>query len=244
MQQIVLRHLSKSFTNQQRVKPVLQDVNLAVDSGQFISIVGPSGCGKTTLLRLIAGLDTCSSGELEINALASCAMVFQEHALFPWKNIEANIAAVLPAEMTASEKKLLVGNALEMVGMEQTLHLYPHQLSGGMKQRVNLARALVRDDNILLMDEPFSHLDYLNRRALQDQLLKIWSQNQLTILFVTHDLEEAIYLSDKVLVMGKEQSMVNTLINIEIKRPREYLQTRSEALFAHYLTELTALIEH
>jgi ABC-type nitrate/sulfonate/bicarbonate transport system ATPase subunit len=220
----------------------LEGVSLQLaEAGEFVSLLGPSGCGKTTLLKILAGLLSPTSGRLLINDLPVTgpgpdrAVVFQDFVLLPWDTVLANAAFALEMrgvdrgarERIAREKLAKVG----LLGFERT---FPHELSGGMKQRVGLARALAADPQILLMDEPFGSLDALTRQVLQEELLKIWEADQKTVIFVTHSIDEAVFLSDRVLVMGTRPGRILEDVRIDLPRPRPE-SVRNDARF-HELT--------
>jgi len=221
----------------------LADFSFTVAGGRFVSVVGPSGCGKTTLLRMAAGLIACDSGQIRLDGAEltepspKTSMVFQAIGLMPWKHIAGNVA--LGIQLQAHRRKLtraendLVESTLAMVGLTGFEHYYPHQLSGGMQQRVGLARALVRRPEILLMDEPFGALDAQTRAVMQDELLRLWSRVKSTVLFITHDLDEAIYLSDQVVIMGRRPGRIKQVLDIKLPRPRYSYDPRAEPEFAH-----------
>jgi NitT/TauT family transport system ATP-binding protein len=220
----------------------LADFNLKVDGGRFVSVVGPSGCGKTTLLRMAAGLIPWDGGEIRLDGdeltgpSPKMSMVFQAIGLMPWKSIQSNIA--LGIQLQAHRRKLtaretdLVTSTIAMVGLNGFEHYYPYQLSGGMQQRVGLARALVRQPEILLMDEPFGALDAQTRAVLQDELLALWGRVKSTVLFITHDLDEAIYLSDLVVIMGRRPGRIKQVLEVKLARPRYSYDARAEPEFA------------
>jgi ABC-type nitrate/sulfonate/bicarbonate transport system ATPase subunit len=220
----------------------IDDFSLTVGGGRFVTVVGPSGCGKTTLLRIAAGLMPADSGAVRLDGIVlqspspKMSMVFQGIGLMPWKTIEANIA--LGVQLQSHRWKLseaearLVAATLEMVGLSGFERHYPHQLSGGMQQRVGLARALVRRPEILLMDEPFGALDAQTRTVLQDELLALWARAKSTILFITHDLDEAIYLSETVIIMGRRPGRIKEVLEVNLPQPRYSYDARAEAEFA------------
>lgn len=220
----------------------LDDFSLKIDGGRFVSVVGPSGCGKTTLLRMAAGLIPSDSGEIRLDGIAlqnpspKMSMVFQGIGLMPWKTIVDNVA--LGVQLQAHRAKLTdeelqrVEATLALVGLSGFERYYPHQLSGGMQQRVGLARALVRQPEILLMDEPFGALDAQTRTVLQDELLTLWGRVKSTVLFITHDLDEAIYLSDMVVVMGRRPGRIKEVLEVNLPQPRYGYDTRAEKEFA------------
>jgi NitT/TauT family transport system ATP-binding protein len=220
---LVVSRLNKSFGNLE----ALRGINLEVERGEFISVVGPSGCGKTTFLRIIAGLEQASAGDVLLDGHAvrkpggDRGFVFQNDNLLPWRTVFAN--AMIGREISGvagpAERKHTMA-LLKLVGLEGFEHYYPRQLSGGMRQRVNLARALAIDPEILLMDEPFSALDAQTREIMQTELLRIWDDGRKTVLFVTHQIDEAVFLSDRVLVFARRPGQLQAEIKIPLPRPR------------------------
>ncbi|QKH38195.1 ABC transporter ATP-binding protein [Achromobacter pestifer] len=206
---------------------VLQDINLDVPAGRFVSIVGASGCGKSTLLRLILGLDGDYSGQILLDgkpvrgAGLDRGIVFQDHRLFPWLNVERNIATALRnAPLSKAEKRELVAEHIALVGLQGFEKSYPHQISGGMAQRVAIARGLVNRPRVLLLDEPLGALDALTRSRLQNELQRIWQQEQITMVLVTHDVEEAVFLGDRVVVMQPRPGRIRRVVDIDLPHPR------------------------
>ena len=225
---IEISGVNKVFHTGGRELVALQDIKLQIPRGQFTCLLGPSGCGKSTLLNAVAGFALPSSGSIVADGVPVTGpgpergMVFQEYALFPWMTVEDNIAFGLeikkqPRAVIAST----VGALLEMLSLADFRHRYPKDLSGGMRQRVAIARVLALDSPIMLMDEPFGALDALTRRNLQDELLRIWAQLKKTILFVTHSIEEAIYLADRIVVMTYRPGTVKRDLLVELARPRD-----------------------
>ena len=206
---------------------VLDGIDFSVNEGEFFSIIGPSGCGKTTLLRIIAGLESYEGKVLlrgrEIKGpSADRVMVFQDYALFPWRNVIGNIVFGLEVKRLKKERLLEIAKKMiEIVGLAGFEYKYPHELSGGMKQRVALARALVCDPELLLMDEPLSALDAQTRLEMQEEVVKIWQETKKTIVYVTHSIEEAVYLADRILVLSKRPAKVKKIVEVPIKRPRD-----------------------
>ena len=207
----------------------LDAFDMDVEEGEFLSIVGPSGCGKSTFLNVLLGLIKPDSGEVRIRGRkitgpgSERAMVFQEFGLLPWRTVQHNIELGLELKRTAAAKRRPVAERLiSLVGLAGFENHYPHELSGGMKQRVGLARALATDPDVLLMDEPFAALDAQTRDLMQVELLRIWREARKTVLFVTHQIDEAIYLSDRVLVMSKRPGRTKKIFDIKLPRPREY----------------------
>ncbi|MDR1395188.1 MAG: ABC transporter ATP-binding protein [Deltaproteobacteria bacterium] len=207
---------------------VLKDVSLDVYDGEFLTLVGPSGCGKSTILDLLAGLIPNSGGEILIDGrvITGPAMdrgfVMQAYALFPWLTVQANVEFGLTIKkIPKKERKIISSRYLEMVGLTAFASRYPHELSGGMKQRVAIARALAFDPEVLLMDEPFAALDAQTRETLQDELLELWEKTKKTIVFVTHAIDEAVYLADRIAVMAAGPGRITELVNIKLARPRQ-----------------------
>ena len=219
---------------------VLDNVSLSVHEREFLTVLGPSGCGKTTLLRSIAGLTPLTQGEVVLDGTRvtrpnpRLSMVFQTIGLVPWKTVWENVALGLQLQLhrrlTTAERES-VGHFLELVGLQSFWSYYPYQISGGMQQRVGLARALVRQPEVLLMDEPFGALDAQTRAILQDELLRLWGQTGSTVVFVTHDLDEAIYLSDRVVLMTRRPGRVKLTIDVPLPRPRYAYDVRAEPEF-------------
>ena len=227
---IEVKNISKSFEGKKSDKlSVLEDINLTINDGELICLLGPSGCGKTTLLRLIAGLDQPTSGEIIANGevvkkpSGDRAVIFQQYSLFPWLTVLQNVTFGL--EMTKkgskAENVAAAERYLKSVGLIDFKDSYPHELSGGMKQRVAIIRSLLNHSPILLMDEPFSALDMQNRHKLQEQLIGVWKRFENTIVFVTHDVDEAVYLADKIIIMDKNPGRIAEIVEVDIERPRK-----------------------
>ncbi len=213
---------------------VFRDISFTVEHGQFVSIIGPSGCGKTTILKIISGLEKASEGEIYIddNHLTGpdkmVGLVFQEYALFPWRTTLQNVEFGLEIKgMEKRRRKSAAGDYIKAFGLDGFEDKYPFELSGGMQQRVAIARTLINDPAVLLMDEPFSSLDGPTRNSLQDFLLKIWQERKVTILFVTHSVEEAVYLSDRVIVLSGRPAKIVKIIDLDYPRPRGRTAIRS-----------------
>ena len=240
-----ISHLGKTFEDLH----ALLDVNLDVERGEFISVVGPSGCGKTTFLRIVAGLEPASSGEVLLDGRAVHApggdrgFVFQNDSLLPWRTVFANaiIGREVAGQVGAAERQRTM-ELLKLVGLEGFENYHPRQLSGGMRQRVNLARALAIDPEILLMDEPFSSLDAQTREIMQTELMRIWEEGRKTVLFVTHQIDEAVFLSDRVLVFARRPGRLLESVVIELLRPRA-LAIKRTAEFVRYVDHIWRLIE-
>ncbi len=223
---LVIRNLNKTFTTMEGGLTVLEEVNLTIRKGEFVSLVGSSGCGKSTLLRIIAGLETEYDGTVLLEGKPirgpglDRGMVFQEHRLFPWLTVEENVAFALDGQ-DGKEKSGVVRDHLDLVGLTGFEKAYPHQLSGGMAHRAAIARALVNRPGILLMDEPFGSLDALTRIQMQQEILRIWKTERTTMILVTHDIEEAIYLGDRVAVMSRRPGTIRNVIRVDLPRPRD-----------------------
>jgi len=244
---LALRHVSKRFAGDDTA-PVLDRIDLNVRSGEFVSIVGASGCGKSTLLRLVAGLDDAFEGDIEfggervISTDLSRGIVFQDHRLFPWLNVEQNIAVALRnARLSKHEKARAVAEHVALVGLRGYERHHPHQLSGGMAQRVAIARGLVNRPRLLLLDEPFGALDALTRARMQDELQRIWATERITMLLVTHDVEEAVLLADRVVVMQARPGRIADVIRVDAPRPRARtdasIARMKDAIVAGFFTE-------
>ncbi|MET3575525.1 ABC transporter ATP-binding protein [Bhargavaea ullalensis] len=221
-----IENVEKSFGKDGRREQVLRDINLQMEEGEFVSLLGPSGCGKSTLLSIVAGLARPDSGRLQLGGQTidrpgkERGMVFQEAALFPWLNVEENVRFPLKGAMSKEQMQETARRHLRLVQLSQYGNHHPHELSGGMQQRVSIARALAMDPAVLLMDEPFGALDEQTRMRLQDVLEEIWIETKKTILFVTHSIQEAVRLSDRVVVMGTHPGRIIEEIPVALGRPR------------------------
>ena len=227
---IEVKNINKSFISKKNDQlSVLKDINLNIDDGELVCLLGPSGCGKTTLLRLIAGLDQPTSGEIIANGekvvepSGDRAVIFQQYSLFPWLTVLQNVTFGLEMTKKGSKEENIetAERYLTRVGLIDFKDSYPHELSGGMKQRVAIIRSLLNHSPILLMDEPFSALDMQNRHKLQEQLIGVWKRFENTIVFVTHDVDEAVYLADKIVIMDKNPGRIANIIDVDIERPRK-----------------------
>ena len=242
-----IRRLSKAYRLKGQTLPVLQDIDLDIRPGEFISILGASGCGKSTLLRLIVGLDTDHQGTIVLDSQPvrgpglERGIVFQDHRLFPWMTLQQNIALALKNHaLPAEEEQHLVAEHIELVGLRGFEHAYPHQLSGGMAQRAAIARALVNKPKVLLLDEPLGALDALTRVRLQQELQRIRERERCTVVMVTHDIEEALYLGDRVIVMDAHPGRIREDLPIDLAHPRERTPPALQILKQRLLEQLMA----
>jgi ABC-type nitrate/sulfonate/bicarbonate transport system ATPase subunit len=241
-----LRKVSKTYRVNHQPLPVLQDISLVVKPGEFVTLVGASGCGKSTILRLVVGLDVDYEGDILLDGQTIVgpglerSIVFQEHRLLPWLTVEQNVALGLDADRrSAAEKKLTVHEHIGLVGLKGFEKAYPRQLSGGMAQRAAIARALVTQPEILLLDEPLGALDSLTRSYLQQELLRIWRQEQVTVLMVTHDVEEAVFLSDKIVVLAQRPGRIRQIVTVDLPHPRNRVDPAFGALRKEVLDHLS-----
>jgi NitT/TauT family transport system ATP-binding protein len=233
---LAFRHVTLQLAGRQ----ILQDINLEMGRSEFICVVGPSGCGKTTLLRLLAGLvlpdagEVIYKGKVVTQPASDIALIFQDYskALLPWRTAAGNVSLALEAlRVPKAERPARVARLLEKVGLEQHAGKYPAQLSGGMQQRLQIARCLAQDPSVLLMDEPFGALDAMTRQVLQDEVLDIAKAGRTSVFFVTHDLEEAIYLGDRVIALRPNPGRVAQVFDVHLPRPRNQLTTREDPEF-------------
>ncbi len=241
---IDITNVSHAFDTPKGRLPVLLNVNLTVQAGEFVALLGPSGCGKSTLLRLVAGLEPPTHGELLQDGKRisqpdpSRIVVFQDPTLFPWRTVWDNVALGLQARGLLEKHDERVEDALTRVGLSQFAQSYPHQLSGGMAQRVSFARALVNDPELLILDEPLGKLDSLTRLAMQSELVELWRRNNFSALLVTHDVEEALFLAQRVVIFGDRPAQIKAELNVDLPYPRKrsdpvIVELRREAL--HHL---------
>ncbi len=233
---VIIQDLGKVFLARTGRVEALRDVDLVIPSGQFCCVVGPSGCGKTTLLRILAGLEEHTRGRLEIAQLDPTkplnSMVFQEQSIFPWMTVLDNVAYGLQMRgVDGAQRREIVEYYVDKVGLSAFRRAYPHQLSGGMKQRVSVARAFANDPEILLMDEPFAALDEQNKLLLQEELLKIWEESKKTVVFITHSIDEAIILGDRVVVMTARPGTIKADIPVAFPRPRQVHELKASPAF-------------
>ena len=244
-----VRNVTKAYISEEGEIKALEDINLDVKPGEFLCIIGPSGCGKTTLLRMIAGLEYPTSGEIildgkEVKGPSSDrGMVFQEFSLFPWRTVLKNVEFGLQMRnIKSKERHAIAERYIELVGLRGFEKHYPYELSGGMKQRVAIARALATEPSILLMDEPFGSVDAQTRNILQEELLQIWKRTEKTIIFVTHSVDEAVYLADRVVVMSARPGRIVECIDIDIERPRKRTSVEANVIREQLLRKL--ITEH
>jgi NitT/TauT family transport system ATP-binding protein len=243
---IAVEHLSKRYPSGTLA---LSDINLEINEGEFVAVVGPSGCGKSTLMRIMAELDTATDGRVTVSdaqvgpgSLAS-AVVFQEQSLFPWMRVADNIAFAFDSlKLPKDEVARRVAKELELVGLSNFANAYPHELSGGMKQRVAVARAFAVDPPVLYMDEPFGALDEQTRVSLANELMALWERMRKTVVFITHGIEEAVTLADRVIVLSAHPGTVKAIIPIDFPRPREAVSLRGDPKFGAYVVQIWDLL--
>lgn len=252
MSAIELRDVSLRYGSGSEVREILSSINLKVHAGEFLSIIGPSGCGKTTLLRLMAGLVHPTQGAITAGGSPikkpsrRRAIVFQDYgkALLPWRRVWSNVALPLEEQGDkASSRRKKALELLRVMRLESVADHFPEQLSGGMQQRVQIARTLAQQPDIWLMDEPFGALDAITRQQLQDEVARIAADRGITVIFITHDLEEAIYLGDRVIVLGAHPGRIIEEINVALPKPRNQLATREDSRFLEHRHHLFGLLE-
>jgi NitT/TauT family transport system ATP-binding protein len=236
---IRIRDLHKRFGG----LTAIDGVSLDIAHGEFFMIVGPSGCGKTTLLRILAGLDSVTSGTIEIETPNSQrpvnSMIFQGDSIFPWMTVWNNAAYGLKMRRApASTIKEVVGHYLSRTGLTRFAKYYPHQLSGGMRQRVSIARAFANDPEVLLMDEPFSALDAQNKLLLQEELLRIWEEHKKTVVFITHSVDEAVFLGDRIMVMTAQPGKVKMFVPVALARPRNIMELQKSPQYGELIAHI------
>ncbi len=243
---IKISNLTKVFGDGAETVTALNGINFTIPEGSFVSLIGPSGCGKTTLLRCIAGLETPTAGEVNIDGKtitkpgSDRGFAFQQANLFPWLTIRENVAFGLKARHIYNAHKNDVDDFINLVGLKGFEKSYPHQLSGGMNQRASLARALVGKPKILLLDEPLGALDAFTRMNMQDEILRLKQKNETTMVMVTHDVDEAVYMSDYVVIMSARPSKVEKIIKIELSHPR----ARGQDVFLKYRTQILEILNY
>jgi len=249
-----IQNVRKEFRLDTGNLEVLSNINLDIRSGEFVSIVGASGCGKSTLLRIIAGLEKATTGHVRIGdhlvekPSIETGMIFQESRLFPWLTVEENVEFGIYEKLPKQEKKKLIQDHINLVGLKGFEQAYPKQLSGGMQQRVSIARALINQPNVLLLDEPFGALDALTRIHMQNEILRIWKLEQTTMILVTHDIDEAIFLSDRIVVLSSRPGSVKKIISVESARPRdrssvEFMKIRKE-IYAEFFEDSSLELDY
>lgn len=242
MNRIEIQNLTKKFGEFTAV----DNVSINIEHGEFFMIVGPSGCGKTTLLRILAGLDTPTSGKVnflipEDSNRPTNSMIFQGDSIFPWMTVWDNAAYGLKMRnVDKAQIREVVGHYLDRTGLTKFAQAYPYQLSGGMRQRVSIARAFANDPEILLMDEPFSALDAQNKVLLQEELLRIWDETRKTVLFITHSVDEAVILGDRIMVMTAQPGRVKTMVNVPLARPRDIMELQKQPEYGQLVHEIWA----
>lgn len=244
---VEIHHVAKAYpSGSGHVIKALEDISLSIGENEFICLLGPSGCGKSTLLKLIAGIESSSSGSVKVGGVPvkgpspERGYVFQEYALFPWLNVRDNISFGL--DMTRVDKKTkrsIVNGYISILGLEKASRLYPKQLSGGMRQRVAIARALCLNPRLLLLDEPFAALDAILRQRLQEEMARIWLRENKSFILVTHDVEEAIYLADRIIVMTPGPGRIKEILPVSLARPR----VRTEAGFIQLRSKILRLLQ-
>lgn len=243
---IILQNVSKTFgqPGSGKATNALRDVSLTVEAETFVALLGPSGCGKTTLLRIVNGLTTADSGTVLVDGRApqpgpDVGFVFQSFRLIPWATVQANVEfALLATSLTSTERRERAQEYISLVGLSRFGTSYPGELSGGMKQRVALARALASEPGILLMDEPFASIDAQTRELMQIELMRIWSMRRAVVLFVTHSVDEAILLADKIVLMGPRPGRVLEVFDVDLPRPRRTNELRAEPRYIELRTYL------
>ena len=247
--EIQAKGLGKTYRDRKTQTVAFEDVTLDIYRGEFLAIVGPSGCGKTSLLRALTGLEQPSCGAVAINRAQVThtppfAMVFQEHGLLPWMSLRRNILFMLEQNtaMASSQRATIADSYLAQVGLSEFSHYLPHAVSGGMRQRISLARAFAFESDILVMDEPFIYLDFQTRIILHRLLISLWQPNKKTVIFVTHDIEEAVMLADRVAVFSPHPGTIRQIVNIELAHPRDPITTRKQERYTEYVDEVMGLL--
>ena len=246
-----IANLSQSYVDpySEEVTTAAADVSFDVQEGEFVALLGPSGCGKTTVLNIVAGFIRATQGTVEVAGEAVTGpgpergVVFQDFALFPWMTVESNIAFGLKMRGVPKAERLVQARAMiETVGLSGFGTKYPHELSGGMRQRAGVARVLTNEPTVMLMDEPFASIDAQTRRVLQQELLRIWSTQKPTVLFVTHDVEEAIFMADRIIVLSPRPSQVQADISVPLARPRTWATVQEDEHFLRVRSQLLQML--
>ncbi len=232
--------MGKTFSARGGPVVAFDDLSFEIPRNEFFCIVGPSGCGKTTLLRCIARLEQPSRGVLRVNNVNQLAMVFQEHGLFPWMTLRDNVRFLMrnSARVARRDVDAICGSLLDKVGLARFADLYPHQVSGGMRQRVSLIRSFAVQPDVLLMDEPFVFVDFQTKLVLHELLLRIWQDAARTVVFVTHDIEEAVTLADRILVLSPHPGRAKALLDVNLPRPRDVFELRTSERFRAVVTDV------
>ncbi|WP_166354761.1 ABC transporter ATP-binding protein [Phytoactinopolyspora limicola] len=251
MSTLEITNLHKEFVDVYTGETVtaVGDVSFGIEQGEFVSILGPSGCGKTTVLNIVAGFDTQTSGTVHVDGRAvdgpspERGVVFQSFALFPWKTVLGNVIFGLRMRgVPRRERDVIAQQYLQLVGLEGFERKFPHELSGGMQQRLGVARVLANEPAVMLMDEPFASVDAQTRRKLQEELTGIFETKRPTVFFVTHDVDEAVFLADRVVVLSARPSRVSEIVTVPLERPRQWRAALDSAEFRHTVTYLTDLL--
>ncbi|HLI28558.1 MAG TPA: ABC transporter ATP-binding protein [Chloroflexota bacterium] len=245
---VEIEHVSKQFVRGGIRVEAVRDVSLRIEDGQFVALVGPSGCGKSTLLHILGGFVPATAGAMRVDGRPvrgpgpDRGMMFQDLALFPWRNVAGNVGWALEVQgRPKAEREAVVDRYLDLVGLRAFKHHYPNELSGGMRQRVALARTLAFDPGVLLMDEPFGALDAQTREMMQEELQRIWEEHQKTVLLVTHDIEEAVYLANRVVVMTARPGQIKADLAIDLPHPRR-IELKKDAAFIAYRNQIWDLL--
>lgn len=241
-------HITKTFTSGANAVTAIDDFSFDVRQGEFLAIVGPSGCGKTTLLRMLAGLETQTGGRIHVvrkdPSRPENSMIPQGDSIFPWMNVRENVEFGLRLRgISRRERMKKARHYIEVIGLGNFEKSFPHQLSGGMRQRVSIARAFVNDPEILLMDEPFGALDEQTKFTLQQELLRLWESTKKTVVFITHGLDEALTLADRVLVMTPRPGRISKVIEVPFDRPREVLKLRQDPAYGDLINQIWARLQ-
>ena len=242
-----IERLDRTFETANGSVQALRHISFKVEQGEFITVIGPSGCGKSTLLRIIAGLDTAYDGEVRLAGRSITGpgidkgVIFQEPRLFPWLTVEKNIASDLSLRRPEVRRK--VDELIELVRLQGFEKAYPRELSGGMAQRVAIARALLRNPGVLLLDEPFGALDAFTRAHMQDVLLDIWRKNKTTMIFVTHDIDEAVFLANRIVILRPRPGEIRSIVNVDLPFPRKKSSTSFQDFRFHVLNEFERIEE-
>jgi len=246
---LIIENLRKTFPLDEGELVAIEKFDLEVTKGEFVCILGPSGCGKTTILRILAGLDTPTSGNIFLDGKpisgsgSDRGMVFQEFALFPWRSVRKNIEFGMELKKVPDEERTRISQKyIDLVGLDGFENAHPHELSGGMKQRVGIARALANEPAILLMDEPFGSLDAQTRNLMQKELLHIWEETKKTVIFITHSVDEAVFLSDRIVVMTARPSSIGEIYEIKWERPRDRASPEFALLRKKILDQLESMV--